>query len=87
LDIIIDGDFTKDNNKIARGHLAAKSDFVFAPLKDATYYYYNAAPQWQGFNGLNWQAVENSVEIKVNELQSDARIYTGVYVSIICELT
>jgi DNA/RNA endonuclease G (NUC1) len=74
-------DFSKQNNQLSRGHLTANSDFVFAPLMVATYDYYNAAPQWQGFNGVNWSEVELQVRIYVGTLGHDVRVYTGVYVS------
>lgn len=32
---------------IARGHLAAKADFLYASQQRATFYYVNVAPQWQ----------------------------------------
>jgi DNA/RNA endonuclease G (NUC1) len=47
----------------------------------ATYYFYNAAPQWQGFNGVNWSEVELQVRNYVGTLGHDVRVYTGVYVS------
>lgn len=43
---------------LARGHLAAKSDYVFATGQRATFYFINAAPQWQPFNAGNWNWLE-----------------------------
>lgn len=43
---------------LSRGHLAAKSDFVFATGQRASFYFFNAAPQWQPFNGGNWNTLE-----------------------------
>lgn len=36
---------------MARGHLMAKSDNVLGNQQRSTFYYVNAAPQWQSFNG------------------------------------
>ncbi len=41
---------------MARGHLAPDADFVYESFQDATYYYFNAAPQWQSINNGNWKA-------------------------------
>lgn len=38
---------------LARGHLTAKADYVFAALQMTTFYYINVAPQWQSFNNGN----------------------------------
>jgi DNA/RNA endonuclease G (NUC1) len=43
---------------LARGHLAAKSDFVLAQPQRATFTFVNCAPQWQPFNGGNWNTLE-----------------------------
>lgn len=43
---------------LARGHLAAKSDYVFATGQRASFYFINAAPQWQPFNAGNWNSLE-----------------------------
>lgn len=43
---------------LARGHLAAKSDFVYATGQRASFYFINAAPQWQPFNAGNWNWLE-----------------------------
>jgi DNA/RNA endonuclease G (NUC1) len=45
---------------MARGHLAAKSDFIFGPQQLSTFYFINCAPQWQTFNGKNWERVEDA---------------------------
>lgn len=46
---------------ISRGHVTPRADFVYGFEQVATMYYVNAAPQWQQFNGGNWEKVERSV--------------------------
>jgi len=46
---------------LARGHLAARADFVFSSHQRATFWYVNVAPQWQTFNGGNWNTLEDNV--------------------------
>lgn len=43
---------------LARGHLAAKTDFIYATGQRASFYFINAAPQWQPFNAGNWNRLE-----------------------------
>lgn len=43
---------------LSRGHLAARSDFIYSAHQRASYYYLNTAPQWQAFNGANWAILE-----------------------------
>lgn len=50
---------------LARGHLAAKTDFIYATGQRATFYFINCAPQWQLFNGGNWNMLEQ-VSVKLN---------------------
>lgn len=35
---------------MSRGHLAARTDFIFGTQQQATFYFLNAAPQWHTFN-------------------------------------
>ncbi|XP_037297484.1 uncharacterized protein LOC115442651 isoform X2 [Manduca sexta] len=46
---------------LARGHLAAKTDFIYATGQRATFYFINSAPQWQPFNAGNWNWLEQVV--------------------------
>jgi len=61
---------------LARGHLAAKTDFPFAAQQNATFYYLNCFPQFQDFNNLNWRALEES--IRDHDFESDVQTYTSV---------
>ena len=66
---------------LARGHLSPDADFVYQEWQDATYYFFNAAPQWQVFNGGNWVAVEQEVRSLASRLprHQDLRIFTGTH--------
>lgn len=43
---------------LTRGHLAARSDFIYRPMQRASYNFLNVAPQWLTFNGGNWAILE-----------------------------
>ena len=45
----------------AKGHLSPDAAFVYQREQDATYYYINAAPQFQSFNAVNWRLLEEGV--------------------------
>lgn len=64
---------------LARGHLMAKSDNVLGNQQRSTFYYINAAPQWQSFNGGNWAKTENALRdfVGVNNLY--VQVYTGTF--------
>ncbi|XP_055325389.1 uncharacterized protein LOC129579371 [Sitodiplosis mosellana] len=64
---------------MARGHLAAKADYVFASQQLATFYFINAAPQWQSFNGGNWLKIEIGVKKFIEKRNIDTDVYTGTY--------
>ncbi|XP_068142389.1 uncharacterized protein [Drosophila tropicalis] len=70
---------TSSNIYLARGHLAAKTDFVFGAPQKATFYFVNAAPQWQTFNGGNWERIEDSVRSFVSDQNIIADCYTGTW--------
>lgn len=67
------------NFYLAKGHLTAKTDFVYAPGQIATFYYINVAPQWQNFNSMNWNKIENSVRLLANTRELDLVVYTGIF--------
>jgi hypothetical protein len=64
---------------MARGHLAAKADFIYGSEHRATFHFINAAPQWQIFNGYNWERVEDSCRRIVGEHRLTLDVYTGTY--------
>uniref|UniRef100_A0A182YBL0 DNA/RNA non-specific endonuclease/pyrophosphatase/phosphodiesterase domain-containing protein n=1 Tax=Anopheles stephensi TaxID=30069 RepID=A0A182YBL0_ANOST len=63
----------------ARGHLAAKSDFVFGSHQRASFWFMNVAPQWQRFNGFNWQRIETGLKAYVASNDLRLAVYTGTY--------
>jgi hypothetical protein len=64
---------------LARGHLSARADFVYGSQQNATFYFVNVAPQWQTFNGGNWEALESSVRAYADKNKLDLVVYTGTY--------
>lgn len=65
---------------LSKGHLVAKADFLHGAHQMATFMYTNAAPQWQTFNGNNWNALENDVRSFAARTNRDLECYTGTYV-------
>ena len=45
-------------NYFARGHLSPDAAFIECPEQDATYFFFNVAPQFQSFNNGNWKQLE-----------------------------
>jgi hypothetical protein len=64
---------------LARGHLAARADFVNWPHQHATFYFINAAPQWQVFNGFNWERAEDSVRMLIRNRRLSLDVFTGTF--------
>ncbi|XP_063228958.1 uncharacterized protein LOC134534394 [Bacillus rossius redtenbacheri] len=67
------------NYFLARGHLAAKTDYVYGSQHRATFYYVNAAPQWQVFNAGNWLTLENNVRRYASSKAANLVVYTGTH--------
>lgn len=59
--------------------MAAKADFVYGAQQRSTFWYLNTAPQWQTFNGGNWNSLEISVRRFAARRRLDLDVYTGVY--------
>lgn len=64
---------------LSRGHMAARADFFYPPQMDATFRYINSAPQWQPFNGQNWEAVERSTRDYASRNNVNLQVWTGIY--------
>ncbi|XP_043251634.1 uncharacterized protein LOC122396923 [Colletes gigas] len=64
---------------LSRGHISAKSDFIYGSQQNATFSYLNAAPQWASFNGGNWMYLEVGVQNFTRQSSRDIEVYTGVH--------
>lgn len=69
--------FIFTNSFLSKGHLAPDGDGVLRSWQFSTYFYSNAAPEWQVVNAGNWLRVENIARTKADLLQSDLLIFTG----------
>ncbi|SPP76178.1 uncharacterized protein LOC117579518 [Drosophila guanche] len=67
------------NVYLARGHLSAKTDFVFGAAQMASFFFVNVAPQWQTFNAGNWERIEDSVRKFVADQNITVDCYTGTW--------
>jgi len=63
----------------AKGHLSPDAAFIYDVMQDATYYFMNAAPQFQSFNNGNWKALEYNTRDLGNKLGRDLQVMTGTY--------
>ncbi|GLV41927.1 uncharacterized protein CBL_00389 [Carabus blaptoides fortunei] len=61
------------------GHLAPMEDFIYTAQEKATFYFMNAAPQWNSFNTGNWNLLENNVRELATKSSKDYDVYTGTY--------
>ena len=64
---------------LSRGHLTAKADFVYGTFQRATFHFANVAPQWQTFNGRNWNSLEMSVRDYADKNKVNLEVYTGTH--------
>lgn len=70
---------TTTSTYLARGHMAAKVDFIFGSQQRATFWLMNVAPQWQSFNAGNWERVESSTRKMASQRNTHFDVYTGTY--------
>ncbi|XP_058838320.1 uncharacterized protein LOC131694004 [Topomyia yanbarensis] len=64
---------------MARGHIAARADFIYGTQQNATFWFLNAAPQWQNFNDGNWARIEDSARSFVASRNIQVTVYGGTY--------
>ncbi|XP_060531085.1 uncharacterized protein LOC132704828 [Cylas formicarius] len=67
------------NYYLARGHLTARSDFIYYAQQEATFHYINSVPQWQTFNGFNWFYLERNLRQYAANKGLDLIVMTGGY--------
>lgn len=78
--IIIHKEFLMQILTTFRGHMVPFADFVFAPQRQSTMVFTNICPQWQTFNGGNWNYLEQDLRHLTQKLNMDFVVYTGTYV-------
>lgn len=63
---------------IHRGHLAPNADFFYDTIRFSTFYYINAAPQWNTVNRA-WLKLENYVRNLAEAKKKNFTIWTGTH--------
>nr|QEO32920.1 nuclease [Anthonomus grandis] len=66
-----------NNYFLSRGHLTARSDFFYAAQQNSTFHFLNALPQWQTFNGFNWDQAEKDVQDYAERNNAQLQVWTG----------
>ncbi|XP_062564759.1 uncharacterized protein LOC134227361 [Armigeres subalbatus] len=64
---------------MARGHIAARADFIYGTQQNASFWFLVAAPQWQNFNDGNWLRIEDSSRSFVAARNLQVTVYGGTY--------
>ncbi|XP_049809029.1 uncharacterized protein LOC126252202 [Schistocerca nitens] len=64
---------------LSRGHLAPSGDFILNTQQHASFFYANAAPQWQTFNHGNWLSVESALRNHAQRQSLDLEVWTGTH--------
>ncbi|KAH1005619.1 hypothetical protein HUJ04_006563 [Dendroctonus ponderosae] len=75
---ILANNFINNNSFFAKGHLSPHADFILASAQFSTYFYINAAPQWQKINGANWKSIESTVR-NLGKFYGTLEIITGTH--------
>uniref|UniRef100_A0A182MPX5 DNA/RNA non-specific endonuclease/pyrophosphatase/phosphodiesterase domain-containing protein n=1 Tax=Anopheles culicifacies TaxID=139723 RepID=A0A182MPX5_9DIPT len=71
--------YINSTSYLAKGHLTPDGDAVLDTWAGATYFFINAAPEWQVVNGGNWLRVENAARKVAAQLNDTVHVYSGVY--------
>ena len=66
-------------NYFAKGHLSPDAAFIEGPEQDATYFFFNVAPQFQSFNNGNWKALEYATRNMAESIQDTVKVWSGTY--------
>jgi len=71
--------YVQNNNNyfLSRGHLTARSDFFYAAQQNSTFHFSNALPQWQTFNGFNWDQAETDLQDYAEANNVHLQVWTG----------
>ncbi|XP_049777657.1 uncharacterized protein LOC126175108 [Schistocerca cancellata] len=69
----------RENYFLSKGHLTARTDFSLVAQRYVTFFYMNSAPQWQTFNGGNWETMEDNVRSYAANNGTELEIYTGTH--------
>ncbi|XP_035911335.1 uncharacterized protein LOC118511861 [Anopheles stephensi] len=71
--------YINSSSYLAKGHLTPDGDAVLDSWAGSTYFFINAAPEWQVVNGGNWLRVENAARKVASQLDDTVHVYSGVY--------
>lgn len=66
----------------AKGHLIPDADGITRSMRDATYYYMNAVPQWQKINNGIWKTIERKIRELAGLSRNHVKVYTGTIGSL-----
>lgn len=64
---------------LARGHLSPNGDGITGSDKRSTFFFVNVVPQWQTFNGGNWERLESAARSYAGAKNVVLKVFTGVY--------
>ncbi|KAL3277906.1 hypothetical protein HHI36_013247 [Cryptolaemus montrouzieri] len=68
---------------LTRGHLSPNPDFVYISQQDATYYYFNTAPQWGIINSKSWIHLNWRIISFASKINKTFRIFTGTFGNLV----
>uniref|UniRef100_W8C1G5 DNA/RNA non-specific endonuclease/pyrophosphatase/phosphodiesterase domain-containing protein n=1 Tax=Ceratitis capitata TaxID=7213 RepID=W8C1G5_CERCA len=69
--------YLNDKQRITRGHMAPKFDFIFSGDQKSTYNHLNVCFQWTSVNNCNCSAIEEGIRAYSNESNAIFTCYSG----------